>query len=221
MTARYCFVFVVFFGLGALMPRAVLADSDGYYCKTDQYIAYEFSFSKYSWSKHVLTVVFFDDSPGEIASMDVPLAAFQVHGMKCGADAVEVLAFDALYRIDLSSRKNQAAVKIRSFEGNINDKDINLDIGDYNKIGNISGWNWELAGPYSYSDRAKVAIIPLSAANETFKYFLHMDAYTEVNESDGGSVHNIYIHTKIVKKERVIVYDIHDIFSGHTMATEQ
>ena len=138
MTARYCLAFGLFLGLCVLTPRDALADSDGYYCTTDRYIAYEFSFSKRLSSAHVLTVVFFDDAEGRIEAIDVPLDVFQVHGMKCDDDAVELLSYAALYRIELSNRRNAAALKIREFVGNAYDN-AGLNNNKVAKSGDIDG----------------------------------------------------------------------------------
>lgn len=212
MAARCCLVLALLFGLCALAPRDALADSDGYYCTTDRYIAYEFSFSKRLSSAHVLTVIFFDDAEGRIEAIDVTLAVFQVHGMKCGADAVEILSFKELYEIDLTDRGNLAAAKIREFGGNIStDPGVNVD--DYRNLGNLGAWNSATANaPLA---EPELTVIPLSSTNKTFKYFLHITAYSESHRYDGGSIHFTYIHSKIVKKNGPVVYDIFDIYSGY------
>lgn len=216
MAARYCLALALLFGLYILTPRNALADSDGYYCTTDRYIAYEFSFSKRLSSAHVLTVIFFDDVEGRIEAIDVPLATFQVHGMKCDPDAVELLSFTELYRIDLSNRENAAALKIREFDGNANNNpDLNRD--DYRGNGNLGAWN-SVVGK-SPLPKPALTVIPLSPANKNFKYFLHVTAYTESHLYDSGSIHFTYIHSKTVKKGGPAVYDIFDIFSGSSAMT--
>ena len=212
MTARSCLAFGLFLGLCTLAPRDGLADSDGYYCTTDRYIAYEFSFSKRLSSAHVLTVVFFDDAEGRIEAIDVPLDVFQVHGMKCDDDAVELLSSTELDRIDLSNRRNAATLKIREFDGNVyNNPDLKRD--EYRGDGNLGAWNSAMANaPLA---EPELTVIPLSSANKTFKYSLHITAYSESHSYDDGSIHFTYIHSKIVKKGGPVVYDIFDIYSGY------
>ncbi len=216
MTARCLLASTLLLGLCVLTPRGALADSDGYYCTTDRYIAYEFSFSKRLSSAHVLTVIFFDDTEGRIEAIEVPLAVFQVHGMKCDDDAVELLSSTELYRIDLSNRGNAATFKIREFDGNVYDNpDLNRD--EYRGDGNLGAWNSVTASaPLPEPD---LTVIPLSPANETFRYFLHITAYSESHLYDGGGIHFTYVHSKIVKKGGPVVYDIFDIHSGYSEMT--
>jgi hypothetical protein len=197
-----------------MAPRDSLADSDGYYCAADGYLAYEFSFSKYRSSEHVLTIVFFDDVPGRIEPVDVPLDAFQVHGMRCTADAVELLAFTALYRIDLIDRRSLNAKKIRDFGGQM-DTDSGIDTDHYRNFGNLIAWNIATTG--ESLPGPEVDVISLSRINGTFAYSLHMTAYGESHAADGGSIHNIYTHSKIVKKAGARIEDILDIHSGFSM----
>jgi len=202
-------------GLCAGAPRDGLADSDGYYCAAGGYLAYEFSFSKYSTGKHLLTIVFFDDAPGRIEPLDVALDPFQVHGMKCDEDSVEVLGFTALYRIDLSDRPNLAAARIRDLGGNMN-AGSSINVADYRKFDNLVAPIATAGGAPSGAD---VTIVPLAPTNRNFSYFLHLNAYSESHTGEGGSIHNIYTHSKIVKKAGARIEDIFDIHSGYSELT--
>ena len=216
MTTRICLALAIISGVCALAPRDGLADSDGYYCTADGYLAYEFSFSKYSSGEHVLTLIFFDDAPGRIESVEVPMDTFQVHGMKCEADAVEILAFTAIYRIELADRRNLVATKSRDFGENLN-TDAGISIDDYRDFGNLIAWNSSTAGE-SAKD-VDITVIPVAPANRAFGYSLHLTAYSDSHTTDGGSIHNIYTHSKIVKKAGARIEDILDIHSGFSEFT--
>ena len=97
--ARRVLVFALLLGglsSGAAMPLQV--DSDGYYCVGPDYLAYELSFS-FGANGHVLYVVSLSDSGGIARAAPVPLPNFQVHGMRCAPEAVELLGWDSLYTV--------------------------------------------------------------------------------------------------------------------------
>jgi hypothetical protein len=75
-----------------VLVAPALADSDGYYCVSEGYLAYE----QASWSspekKHVLRVIRLSDEEGKPRT--VVLEDFQVHGMKCEPNEVEILGWD-------------------------------------------------------------------------------------------------------------------------------
>lgn len=77
-----------------------LADSDGAFCISEGYLAYELA----SWSspekKHVLKVVRVGE--GIEDPVTLVLDDFQVHGMRCKSNEIEVLGWDKHYSISLS-----------------------------------------------------------------------------------------------------------------------
>ena len=87
-----------------MSPLSLWADSDGYYCQTAAYLAYELQFTSgpdhQPPNGHTLLVVRLGDarSPRPIA---VRLPEFQVHGMRCTDTAVELAGWDKVYIVDV------------------------------------------------------------------------------------------------------------------------
>ena len=77
------------------------ADSDGYYCIGPDYLVYQFSFSQPPEGHH-LHVIWLGGGEGITSPTLLALPFFQVHGMLCGSETVEVLARDRSYRIYVS-----------------------------------------------------------------------------------------------------------------------
>jgi hypothetical protein len=89
---------------------AAQADSDGHYCVGANYLAYELRFAQPG--VHTLVVL----RAGPSHSMDevkVALPDFQVHGMRCTAEAVELAAWDGVHALDLSA--NPPRVSFEAF----------------------------------------------------------------------------------------------------------
>ncbi len=78
------------------------ADSDGYFCVGNDYIAYQFGLAAPPVGPHRLTIVRFG-ARGFYAPQVVDLPQFQVHGMSCGDDVVRVAGFDRIYAIALGA----------------------------------------------------------------------------------------------------------------------
>lgn len=79
---------------------AVVADSDGYYCATDRYLAYELRLNQ---SGHTLYVVRFGLPEGITQPAEtVELEDFQVHGMACSREEIEVVSWDKRYTVDVT-----------------------------------------------------------------------------------------------------------------------
>jgi len=72
----------------ALLSTPAHADSDGSFCTGNGYLAYEL-YSANESSK-VLRIVRFDSSRGIYAAGEVTMNSFQVHGLFCKADRVEI-----------------------------------------------------------------------------------------------------------------------------------
>ena len=88
-----------------LIADAAHADSDGYYCAGPGYLAYQFGLAAPPVGQHRLYVVRIGGDSG-IAEPDVlELQQFQVHGMRCGARSIELLAFDAVHIVELEERR--------------------------------------------------------------------------------------------------------------------
>lgn len=87
-------------------------DSDGYYCVGADYIAYQFGLATPSTRLHHLYVVRLG-APDVISQPDtVSLPQFQVHGLLCQADAIEVASWDSVYTVPLDGvRRPEAALR--------------------------------------------------------------------------------------------------------------
>jgi hypothetical protein len=86
----------------ALAPEA-WADSDGYFCVGAGYLAYELREWSAPEGTHVLKVVRVGQPDGVSEPATLPLADFQVHGMRCEAKRIVVLGWDRRYTIALPS----------------------------------------------------------------------------------------------------------------------
>ncbi len=79
-----------------------LADSDGYYCIGDGYLAYELRELASTQPTHTLRIVAVGGPDGIAKPATLALEDFQVHGMKCRRDDVILLGSDKSYTVDVS-----------------------------------------------------------------------------------------------------------------------
>jgi hypothetical protein len=82
-----------------LLATATYADSDGCYCKSKGYIAFELrSFRMRGLNApHILRVFRFESGRGIYESGEVPMEDFQVHEMICNSDRIEIAGFGKGY----------------------------------------------------------------------------------------------------------------------------
>ena len=85
-----------------LLSTAAKADSDGYFCSSSKFLAYEFSFSKDPSNKHKLYVYRFGAVPEEKPSW-IQIPTFQVHAMQCSDDRVELVGWEKRYVFTVSA----------------------------------------------------------------------------------------------------------------------
>lgn len=79
----------------------VNADSDGYFCSSPMFLAYEFSFSKEPTDQHKLYVIHFGAKTiNELQLLRIP--EFQVHGMRCSSGRVEIIGWEKRYVYSVS-----------------------------------------------------------------------------------------------------------------------
>jgi hypothetical protein len=88
---------------GHLGLGTAYADSDGYYCIGRGYLAYQFGLAAPPTRPHRLTVIRFGDVSGSQPPAVLELPQFQVHGMQCGEDWIDVASFAAIYRVTLDA----------------------------------------------------------------------------------------------------------------------
>jgi hypothetical protein len=85
----------------AVQPSTAFADSDGQYCVGPGYIAWETRFDERG-KGHELHVVRVTAARGIERLAPIALDDFQVHGMTCGADTVDLHAWTARYSVQIT-----------------------------------------------------------------------------------------------------------------------
>lgn len=90
--------------LSSVSAAPILADSDGYYCVGDGYIAYQFGLAAPPVAPHTLYVVRFDES-GLQGIEAVQLSQFQVHGMRCRGGGVDLVSWDSVHTVSFDSAR--------------------------------------------------------------------------------------------------------------------
>jgi hypothetical protein len=98
----------------ALFPSLAHADSDGYYCIGPGFVAYEMSFSGAA-SGHWLHIVRVSASKGIVRLPPIALPEFQVHGMTCRENAVDLDGWTTRHSVALDSN-GQATVTSTAVE---------------------------------------------------------------------------------------------------------
>lgn len=86
----------------AFIAVAARADSDGSFCAGRSYLAYELRAA----GTHTLVVL----REAQLEQVEVALPDFQVHGMRCGDDVVELAGWDVTYAVELSSGRHRVSV---------------------------------------------------------------------------------------------------------------
>jgi len=85
--------------LPLLLATTAYGDSDGCYCTSKGYIAFELrSFRTQGLhTPHLLKVFRFESGRGIYEAGEAPMEDFQVHEMTCNSDRVEIMGFDKGY----------------------------------------------------------------------------------------------------------------------------
>jgi hypothetical protein len=98
---------LLFATLGVLGPLGVglaRADSDGYYCVGDGYIAYQFGMDVPN-NPPRLYVITLNGTRGIPKPATIAFPPFQVQGMRCGSRSIDVAAYDKMYVVSLDERR--------------------------------------------------------------------------------------------------------------------
>jgi hypothetical protein len=85
------------------LPVPAIADSDGYYCTAQGYVAYQLRAPD---GTHSLHLVSFSTRTGIRRHSPIRLADFQVHAMTCRAGAVELEGWTEGYTINITDSQN-------------------------------------------------------------------------------------------------------------------
>lgn len=204
-------VFALLGGALLLVSRGALADSDGDYCIGKRYLAYQFSFSKAPSDQHILTIVWFKDEDGDISTTDLRLEDFQVHHIKCLDEAIEILSFDTLYRVDLTGGGDGLAITKTPLEGDINTL-TEANPAAYSETQNLG----ELYRECKHIDELTTdpTITTLSPPDYQHRYSLHIYCYVEMEDRGNYKEAYHYVHSQVVKKSGDRITEIFDIYSG-------
>ena len=93
-----------------LISTTAKADSDGYFCSSSKFLAYEFWFSNEPSNQHKLYVYRFGTEPEEEPGWtQIPI--FQVYGMKCFDDRVELVGWGKQYVFSVSTNMVKPALE--------------------------------------------------------------------------------------------------------------
>jgi len=92
--------------------RDAHADSDGWFCVGPNYVGYELSFSA-GQDGHFLGVATLGGKDGISGPARVTIPDFQVHGMACKRDSVELLGWEAVYVVDIRNPLSPALTDTR------------------------------------------------------------------------------------------------------------
>ena len=78
--------------------QSARADSDGYFCIGPDFMAYQLNMPGFPGA-HKLYVIPFDGGQSKIAQYEADLPDFQVHDIRCAAEHVRIVGWDAVYDI--------------------------------------------------------------------------------------------------------------------------
>jgi hypothetical protein len=93
-----------FFLLFVIASNTAHAYVDGYYCSSDKFLAYEFSYSQLSDKQHRLFVIPFR-SPLIASPVSLPIPDFQVSEMKCTDTKIEIIGLEKKYTFNFVNDK--------------------------------------------------------------------------------------------------------------------
>ena len=85
----------------AFVASGAWADSDGYFCTSTGYVAYELREWSAPEKRHVLKIVRLGHGESVFETHTVPLEDFQLHGLKCAPGSVQLVSWDKTFRVAL------------------------------------------------------------------------------------------------------------------------
>jgi hypothetical protein len=96
------------------VPAVAYADSDGYFCTGQGYLAYQFGLAPPPVGPHRLHVIDLRGPSGIPKPVALDLPQFQVHGMICGDSWVDIASFTSIYRVTLDERRRPIRSELRT-----------------------------------------------------------------------------------------------------------
>ena len=101
--ARAITVVALLFGLS----NSADADSDGYFCITETYLAYEYNLLG-TPNSHRVAIVPFDEDTGTIEVFEFGLPEFQLHSLNCGDARIVLAGWDTIHEVTWEKSDPQA-----------------------------------------------------------------------------------------------------------------
>ena len=173
--------------LFTINPAAAIADSDGYFCIGENYLAYEFQLgrhrtnsSAYHDEGHILTIARASGSMNDVVAIEeIPLESFQTHGMVCEDGSVTIFSFKNAFRVDLSDNSVSEVSDAREGLGQLQTP--------------------TLGAQPSPTMRTEVKVFPLENWSDKHDYELHITHHTISDKDDAGSGLRHYTLSRIVR----------------------
>lgn len=188
---------VLLSSLPLLLATPAYADSDGCYCISRGYIAFELrSFRTPGLSApHILRVFRFESGRGIYEAGEAPMEDFQVHEMTCKSDRVEISGFGKGY------------VKyVIATAGESNSLRINEHVQDVNRLHDPSR---ETAAPGQLG-LSRPSVIPLESSDAEHKYQLVLSFSTKKVKEGVESIRKAelqQIDSREKTSQRVLLYE--------------
>lgn len=156
----------VFLCVTAGFSISAFADSDGYFCNSEGYVAYELREGITSGVVgHVLRVVRFDSQSGIRSAGEVIFGDLQVHMMICAEQRIEIAGFGTVRHGDPPLTKCVIGIGSSQREISISGCTDDATLGE----------NWRKVvgkGPENLGMWARAKSIPLDSVDPAHKYYL-------------------------------------------------
>lgn len=149
------------------------AESDGFYCVGNGYLAYELSSSAGALG-HTLFVLPLSDVIGEPAKLKIP--EFQVHGMICDPGKLEILGWDYLYSFDLTDPSKPKLAETLKLDPPGDSPERFRDT-----LMNLGGWNRSVR-------QGRHDDVPLDSPDNRYSYSLQIRGFPVRSKSCTTSV---------------------------------
>jgi|SRR5579864_902581 len=181
------------------------ADSDGYYCTSAGYLAYELREGLTPGIKgHVLRVVRYEAGRGIYSAGEVILKDFQVHSINCSAGRVEISGWDRVFIAYVVEISPPTGLRIAEHS------DDSARQFDYRK---------DPPEPPNLARYARLETVKLDSSDADHSYDLvGTRTTTQVKGDESSPAWETHYHTELVQRDRkgtilqrVVLFDLSDI----------
>jgi hypothetical protein len=183
----------------------LFADSDGYYCTSNGYLAYELREGLTPGIKgHVLRVMRYEAGRGIYVAGEVVMKDFQPHGMACNADRVEIVGWGRIFVKYVVETIPTQGVRTAEYSDDANRKFDSRS---------------EPTEPPNLGRCAKVGAVRLNSSDPDHSYELITTRSTsKVKGADTNTVSEVHFHAELVQldrdrsvSQRAALFDLKDI----------